>query len=295
MKIKGFHIEASTYCNARCPGCPRNVYGFNPKGFVKQQHLSPVSYRKIREKYQIEYVRINGGLGDPMMNPDIVEIVDIGNVHTTITTNGSLGRRNTFESLAKTANIEFSIDGLEDTNHLYRQDLSWKNIMERVDWFIGAGGYAIWKWVPFKHNHHQLEEAKKLSQQLGFKDFIIADQGRNDMPALDKEGNISHWIQPHDAPAIATMSDPKAAIADAVKHRQFFSEEGKRFDIWRCEHLAGEVYITAYADVTPCCYHGTVIGNRKIVPVEDFEMLRASWSTNNCDPTCANNCGRPLD
>ena len=35
MKITSFHIEASTYCNARCPGCPRNIRGYNLKNLVE--------------------------------------------------------------------------------------------------------------------------------------------------------------------------------------------------------------------------------------------------------------------
>ena len=144
MKITSFHIEASTYCNARCPGCPRNIRGYNLKNFVNQTHLSPKRYAEIRQKYlDLERVRINGGLGDPMMNPDIYEIVTISNCETQITTNGSIGTRKTFEQLAAhKVQIEFSIDGLEDTNHLYRQDVPWNNIMDRVKWFINAGGEA---------------------------------------------------------------------------------------------------------------------------------------------------------
>ncbi len=295
MKITSFHIEASTYCNARCPGCPRNIRGYNLKNFVNQTHLSPKRYAEIRQKYlDLERVRINGGLGDPMMNPDIYEIVTISNCETQITTNGSIGTRKTFEQLAAhKVQIEFSIDGLEDTNHLYRQDVPWNNIMDRVKWFINAGGEAYWKWVPFKHNHHQLADAKAMAKDLGFKDFYTNAQQRDDFPALDKHGNLSHWIEPHDRPSVNTKQiDSKAMIQQMATLTRFMPETGKMFSIDSCEHLQGEVYITAKGEVTPCCYHGTNIGDRVSVPVEKFEQLQKTWNTNNCDPTCANSCGK---
>ena len=295
MKITSFHVEASTHCNARCPGCPRNIHGYNVKDYIKLQHLSPERYRQIVDQYpDLNFVRINGGLGDPMMNPNITKIVEHSNCLVQITTNGSIGARKTFEDLAKLGTkIEFSIDGLADTNHIYRQDVEWHKVMDRVKWFIDAGGTAIWKWVPFRHNRHQLEEAKLLSKTLGFDEFHVNAQGRDDFPALDKQGNVSHWIQPHDREAREQKIDTKALIEYHLKNAQFFPETGKRFSI-ECEHLRGEVYITAGGKITPCCYHGTDVADRKSISVEDFPRLEATWNTLQCDPTCANSCGRLL-
>ena len=293
MKITSFHVEASSHCNARCPGCPRNIHGYNVKDFITLQHLSPEKYREIRDRYPaLSHVRINGALGDPMMNPHITKIVEHSDCFVQITTNGSIGNRNTFERLAKLGTlIEFSIDGLEDTNHLYRQDVSWSKIMDRVKWFIDAGGHAVWKWVPFRHNSHQLEQAKELSKKLGFKDFTINAQGRDDFPALDKHGNLSHWIQPHDRPAREQALDTKGLIEYHLKNAKYLPETGRRFEI-TCEHLLGEVYITSGGKVTPCCYHGTDVADRKSIPVTDFPKLKETWTTDDCDPTCANNCGK---
>jgi hypothetical protein len=59
-----------------------------------------------------------------------------------------------YEHLSR-LNVVWGIDGLEDTNHLYRQDVEWNKVMDRVKWFIDAGGHATWKWIPFLHNKHQ--------------------------------------------------------------------------------------------------------------------------------------------
>ena len=162
--ISHLHVEASTHCNARCPGCPRNIRGYSPEGFLTSKHLSPDVFRNVRRNYNnLRSVNFNGNLGDPMMNSDIVELTEIADCEVTITTNGSIGTRRTFELLAKSKiQITFSIDGLEDTNHLYRQDVEWRKVMQRVRWFIDSGGSATWKWVPFRHNNHQVEQAREL-------------------------------------------------------------------------------------------------------------------------------------
>ena len=83
-----------------------------------------------------------GNHGDPMMNPDIVKLCDVGK-SIELATNGGIGRLEDYEQLAKNrVYITFGIDGLEDTNHLYRQGVKWDNLMKRVKTFISAGGQA---------------------------------------------------------------------------------------------------------------------------------------------------------
>ena len=93
-----------------------------------------------------------GNHGDPMMSPHIVDLCP-GNIEVSIATNGGIGRISDYEQLARNkVHITFGIDGLEDTNHLYRQGVLWNNLMERVEAFISAGGTAIWQFIKFKHN-----------------------------------------------------------------------------------------------------------------------------------------------
>ena len=196
--MKTIHVEASTYCNARCPLCPRSLYGYKVEGVYPEVHLQLDKFKECLAQFpEREFVYFNGNLGDSMMNPNILELALATGCRTSITTNGSIGSKNAWQQLAKN-NVEavFSIDGLEDTNHLYRQDVEWNKIMDRVKWFIDAGGYATWKWIPFLHNKHQEEETRALSKELGFKEFQVEDHGRNYGPVLDKDANITHWILP---------------------------------------------------------------------------------------------------
>ena len=62
----------------------------------------------------------------------------------------------------------FSIDGLEDTNHLYRRNVKWEKVIENARSFITAGGKAHWDMLVFEHNKHQVDEAKSYANKLGF-------------------------------------------------------------------------------------------------------------------------------
>ena len=291
--MKQIHVEASTYCNARCPLCPRSLYGYKVEGVYPEIHLQLDKFKECLAKFsEREYVYFNGNLGDPMMNPNILKLALATGCRTSITTNGSIGSKNTWQQLAKN-NIEvrFSIDGLEDTNHLYRQDVEWNKIMDRVKWFIDAGGNSIWKWIPFLHNKHQEDEARALSKELGFKDFQVEDHGRNYGPALDNNANITHWILPADGSAKPKPYYVKDGIERYKQtHANFFPEE-KVYDI-NCEHeRIKSVYIDARGRIAPCCYQGFGLPDVPFVELEDFSKLKETWTTKKCNPVCAMTCG----
>ena len=292
--MKTIHVEASTYCNARCPLCPRSLYGYKVEGVYPELHLSIDKFQECLLQFPNRtFVYFNGNLGDPMMNPNILELANMTDCRTSITTNGSIGTQNTWQSLAKN-NVEvvFSIDGLEDTNHLYRQDVEWNKLMDRVKWFIDAGGQATWKFITFKHNVHQQEQAKQLSKQLGFKEFLVENHGRNYGPALSKEGKITHWILPADGSRQPTPYDVPAGIDRYKKtHENFFPEE-KVYEI-DCEHeTRSTVYIDAQGRIGPCCYQGFDLPSLPFVEIKDFPQIKESWQTNKCNFVCAMSCGK---
>ena len=291
MLIKSLHIEASTYCNARCPGCPRNAYGVNLTNLFPLQHLSVKTFKGVLQKFpNVGHINFNGNLGDPMMNPNILDIVKLTKANINITTNGSIGKLSDFIELARLGHeITFSIDGLEDTNHLYRQDVDWHKIMERVKTFIDNGGRAIWKWVIFKHNVHQIEEARKLSADLGFVNFMTEDHGRNNFPALTKDKKVSHWILPADGSAEPDPNFDVEKYIDSVLNPYNVNPQKYNCKI-SCEHLTGSVYVSATGSLHPCCYQGFDLPDRSSVALEDFDSIKQTWNTNDVNLICGSNC-----
>ena len=74
--------------------------------------------------------------------------------------------------------MTFAIDGLEDTNHLYRRNVRWSKLMENIKAFTDAGGEATWAMLIFKHNESQIENCRSLSCTLGFRSFGIQQSAR---------------------------------------------------------------------------------------------------------------------
>ena len=56
--------------------------------------------------------------------------------------------------------------------------VKFNKVIENAKSYIDAGGRAQWNFIVFKHNEHQVEEAKELSKQLGFYNILIRNTGR---------------------------------------------------------------------------------------------------------------------
>ena len=78
--------------------------------------------------------------------------------------------------------------------HLYRRNTSYKKVIDNAKAFIQAGGEAHWQFIVFRHNEHQLKEAKKLSEEMGFKkiDFMYSDRfdTNNQWKVYDKNKHV---------------------------------------------------------------------------------------------------------
>ena len=214
-EIKRVQLDYTTRCNALCLRCARNVDG---KYLNKNMPLADMPWDLFKNFLKpiintLNLVDICGNYGDPPLNPDLIRGCDwiinnqdiekrsIANTDEelciiNIATNGGLNSTGWWEELAQTLNkpydfgsfkekypgkVVFGFDGLEDTNHLYRRQVNWKKCMENSKAFINAGGRAEWQFIIFEHNAHQVEEAKKMAFDMGFKEFFtIGGYGRNE-------------------------------------------------------------------------------------------------------------------
>ena len=178
--IKHVHLEISSKCNAACPLCPRNFYGYEYNDGYTEHNMTLIEAQKIFYSEFVSHLNklyINGNFGDAVMNPDTVEIVRYfrscnKNLDITISTNAGARDKIFWQQLAElNVTVIFCIDGLEDTHSLYRQNTLYSTVIKNASIFIDAGGIAVWKMINFQHNQHQQAEAKLCSQRLGFSKF----------------------------------------------------------------------------------------------------------------------------
>ena len=189
-EITTVHLEVTEKCNASCPQCARNINGgeVNP-----QLHDAELSLDDVKTILKPEFIKqlkrlyMCGNYGDPISARDTLEIFEYIRSHNakmqlSFHTNASAKTPEWWSKLplamGKSHYVVFSVDGLEDTNHLYRQGTVWKKIMENARAFIAAGGRARWDYIVFGHNEHQVEEARALAESMGFEKFNIKKSNR---------------------------------------------------------------------------------------------------------------------
>jgi MoaA/NifB/PqqE/SkfB family radical SAM enzyme len=190
--ILTLHVELSSKCNAWCPGCPRNLNGYGLRSGVDPTNLdlSKLNYA-VDKLPNLNRVQLCGRFGDPLMHNQFDQVIDdltTKSYHLQIHTNGSLRNATWWKTLGnKLSNysheIWFGLDGLEDTHSLYRQATDFNKVIENAREFIAAGGNAIWQFIPFKHNEHQIRDCIKLAKKIGFKKFEIIEGVRNPITA----------------------------------------------------------------------------------------------------------------
>jgi MoaA/NifB/PqqE/SkfB family radical SAM enzyme len=212
------HIELSTHCNAACPLCLRF---YNSSDIVRPDlNLTSVSLEKFKQYFPVDFLKqlkriiFCGTMGDPAMAKDCYGIVKYVNelnpsCQQTFHTNGGARDVKFWTKMGKLFNkpnmkLIFSIDGLEDTNHIYRRNVVWDKLIANVNAFITAGGAATWEYLIFGHNDHQVEQAQALADKLGFKKFSskrpTGFETRNGLfkpkEVYDKQGNLLYQIYP---------------------------------------------------------------------------------------------------
>lgn len=296
--VVSIHVEPTTKCNASCPGCPRNNWGYGLKNDFKLIDINVDFLINFLKKCKnLSHIHLCGNRGDPAAYAhlnDLLSELSIDNKEYNITmhTNGSLRSTTWWADLgsykSNQLEVTFSIDGLEDTNHIYRQGTNFNKIIDNAKAYIDVGGNAVWKFLTFKHNQHQVEEAKELSYKLGFSQFYTempyVTEARNwktnesydlELPSqtvsieVEQVQNINandssdienNWVNPHDC-----------------RHLTFWDTHGKY-----------SLFMSADGVIHPCCFWED---ERK--EIYDFESLDldTEFSQGLYRTTCLEVCG----
>ena len=192
-RVDRLELEFNNTCFLYCGGCGRT---YNPK--IEAAGKQIMALEDIKRFFppefckQLRWFLSCGNYGEPAAHPDALEILrwfrDNGTKNVSFSSNGSSRDPAFWKEAAEIINgpggsrgniknyyggrVTFSIDGLEDTNHLYRIGAKWDRLMANTEAFINAGGRARWQFITFNHNSHQLQKAKDMAKELGFSEFI---------------------------------------------------------------------------------------------------------------------------
>jgi len=331
--IRTVHLEITDKCAAACPMCARNMFGGADNPYLPDSELSLDDCKRLFEpKFvaNLDKMFMCGNYGDPISARDTLEVYEYFRkenpaIKLGMNTNGSARKPDWWQNLggllnSKGSYAKFGIDGLADTNHIYRRRTNFDRIIENMEGFIKGGGKAHWDFIVFKHNEHQVEEAEALARKLGVTWFQVKKTGRffstaqmaskDRQEVHDKHGNLEYHIEMPLNPAYrnAAVGTEDTLIAkhgsidgylDNVRiscktgneKSIFVSSEGLVFP---CCWTANQMYVWYFPEFgAPIWKHinevggkdainGTIKPMREIIEGPFFNSIEDSWSK----PTC---------
>ena len=265
-RIRVLHLEPTDVCQASCALCARET---DPEfDHTFKHHLD---MRKILQVFdadqiaQLDKMFMCGNYGDPAAGRYTLNIYRTfrklnASIVLGMNTNGGLRSPRWWQELGSIFNqakdyVVFSIDGLEDTNHIYRRGVDWHRLIANAQAFVKAGGSAHWDMLVYRHNQHQAEQCQALAQSLGFSWFRakVSRRGFNDV----LQSPIG-WARPN-------------VVGQKIQ----------------C-HALGEqsLYIDAQGRTSPCCW----LGSTQSQFVTDFESVQQSWHSDTANKICVQTC-----
>lgn len=268
MTVKVLHLEPTDVCNLACPSCLRETDTLFDK--KNKNHLT---VDQIKNLFDENFIRnldkmfMCGDYGDPAAGEHTVEIYEYfrsvnPNIQLGMNTNGSLRNTDYWEYLGKNIfnkfgdYVLFSIDGLRDTNHIYRVNAIWDKIINNANAFISAGGMAQWDMLVYAHNEHQVDEAEQLARTMKFTHFRAKVSKRE--PTVDWLSLPNKW--------------KRQSITEGTI--ECFAEKEQ------------SLYVSATGKLYKCCW----LGGEPESTLDKFESIKKTWNTVNCYAMCKNTC-----
>lgn len=342
--IKKIHLEVTQKCQAACPMCDRNQNGGALNPHINLDELTLQDCQKIfTPKFlkQLDTMYMCGNLGDPILAEDSIEIFEYFRNHNdrmwlSMNTNGGARDVGWWKELArvlkKPAAVIFSVDGLADTNHLYRQGVVWDNVEQNMRTFIEAGGRARWDFLIFEHNQHQVDEARVLAESWGVEKFVAKKTGR--FVTTKVEAKEKHQAVNRKGDKTVELKKPKEEYRNAAVENMdsLVSRYGSMDNYYNSVPIQCKVkkenslFITAEGLALPCCWTAGRMykwwhkdpyveqiwdfmpnkqaldarnGLQKVFETGIFDNIQASWDKPSCSKgklkVCAMKCGIEFD
>lgn len=255
-QIKRIHLDSTNACSMKCSLCSRTMHTFSNIRHVTLEDIQ--KWLPAGTLPNLDTVKYCGNYGDFSNNPHTLDIsryiLTIAN-RITGNTHGSIRPPEWWEEFGSLKpEINWSIDGLEDTCGTYKIGANFNKILSNVRAFIKGGGIAKWNFLVFDYNEHQIGEARKLAKDLGFTKFKLRIGGRFN---ASQKTNVG--------PSTLYLKDKKERLGNSLKYDSSYPVSCKF-------QKQEEILINNFGMVFPCCFisdyaHQGSKGNR------DFNKL----------------------
>jgi MoaA/NifB/PqqE/SkfB family radical SAM enzyme len=229
MKIQ---ISLSTKCNIHCRFCLKEKLR-EDFGFVENIDMDTDLALKIVE-YKCDKIQICSNRGEALVHPDLDMILRraVDNNKIDFVTNASLKNEKWWKDLGylfgNRNSVIFPLDGVGNKSHKKHRQSDFYTVLRNIEAYVNAGGKAIWRYIVFEHNQHQIELAREISKNLGV-DFNVMK---------------SHTYD------------------DVLRNPTEISQRKSNQLYFPCDNQ--EVYVNVKGYLFPCCFMANVFGNEPL-------------------------------
>ena len=256
--LEWIDIELTSFCNIECKGCFRVISNQADKILNKEYiDFELIKHRFKKEMFpNIKIINFCGSVDEPTTHPhffDIIKYFVEWKCHINIATNGSTRTAVWWKKLAKllttshSHRVTWGIDGSDETSEIYRKGSRFKKIQENFRAFNKAGGDSNWQFIVFEHNEHQLDAAKRIAKEEGFKDFKTIISHRKD----------SQGVKPSQTKSI------DSAIEESTISCKYGNQK--------------RIFVNHNGNIIPCCHLNSKMLEYNVSRIikDDFEVLLA--------------------
>lgn len=232
-------IDPSNICNLRCPLCPTGLRKSGRPG-VK---MSFSDYKKILDGLGDYIYTVNlYNWGEPLLNPDIYNMIEYANkrsIITEINSNFNLFKESDAEKLIESglSHLIISLDGVnQQTYEIYRKNGNFNTVIKNIK-ILTRKKKDMNSSLPFisiqfmvtSYNEYEIEQMKKLGGELGIDNINFG------LMNLDNPEKELNWL-------------PKN------NELRRYTEDGKRKNHSKfCSWLWTKTVINSDGSVSPCC------------------------------------------
>lgn len=248
-----YTVDTGNVCNLRCPLCPTGYHGLERR----QSLMRLAEFKSIIDKirpFAVEVIMHNWG--EPFLNPDVIPMIQYARknrIGTTISSNLNLVNRGEkfLEEVVHSGldHLTVSIDGTtQDVYETYRKGGNLENVLANLRYLlhyrnkVGSPTPKVeWQFLVMKHNQHQMDDARRLSQEIGVDSMRFTAAG---LP-FNELKNVTlaeQWI--------SELPSYQGYKPDKMVERGYLYDES-------CFYLYRAMTVNPEGGVAPCCvlYH----------------------------------------